>query len=225
LKWLTASLAIINIGFWMWQSWYTVAGGPVPAPKPKPEVNINQLVSLDAQGVKIKRHQSGKHKRARALVDVTPPQLCYRIGPFAKEKAATRARGQLVNVAISANPNESVVKKKIYRVYIPPLKSKKAVLLMQKKLTRLGFKDHAVIADKKLKNAISLGVYSVKKNANRRLVKLKRKKIKAKRQTITTSKKSYWLDVKTEQGLSLEFKETWGASGVKVVDSKCDVPT
>lgn len=224
MKWLTASLAIINIGFWMWQSWYTVAGGSVPAPKPKPEININQLVSLDAQGVKIKRRQPGKRRRARALVDVTPPQLCYRIGPFTKEKAAARARSQLVNVAISANPNESVEKKKIYRIYIPPMKSKKAALKMQKKLTRLGFKDHVIMSDKKPKYAISLGVYSVKRNANRRLAKLKKKKIKAKRKVISTSKKSYWLDVKTEQGLSLEFKETWGASGVKVMDTKCNAP-
>lgn len=221
MKWLTAALTIINVGFWMWQSWFTVAGGSVPAPKPRPEVNIDQLVSLDAQGVKIKRHEPGNRKRAKALVDVTPPQLCYRIGPFSKEKSAKRARGQLVNVAISANPNEVAVKKKVYRIYIPPLKSKKAALKLQKKLTRLGFKDHVIMNDKKFKNAISMGVYSVKKNANRRLAKLKKKKITAKREVLTSSKKSYWLDVITEQGLSLEFKETWDASGVKVTDTKC----
>jgi hypothetical protein len=224
VKWLTASLAIVNLGFWMWQSWYAMPGGSIPAPKPRPEINANQLVSLDAQGVKIKRYQPGKRKRARALVDVTPPQLCYRIGPFAREKAANQARSQLVNVAISANPNESVEKKKIYRVYIPPMKSKKAALNMQKKLTRMGFKDHAIMTDKKFKNAISLGVYSIKKNADQRLARLKKKKIKARREVIEVSKKSFWLDVKTEQGLSLEFKETWGASGVKVLDTRCHAP-
>ena len=224
MKWLVASLAIINLGFWMWQSWYTVAGGPVPAPKPKPEINISQLSLLDAQGLKIKRIQPGKTKRARALVDVTPPQLCFRIGPFAKEKAATRARSQLVTVAISANPDKSIEKKKIYRVYIPSLKSQKAALRMQKKLTRLGIKDHALMADKKQKHAISLGVYSVKKNADRRLARLKKKKIKARRDTITSSKKTYWLDVKTEQELSPKFKEVWEKSGVKVLGAKCNAP-
>jgi len=222
VRWLTAALVIINLGFWMWQSWYSVPGGVVPAPRPRAEINASQLIPLDAQGVMIRPARSGGNKQVRELVDVTPPRLCYRIGPFARENAAIKARKQLVSVAISANPNESTEKKTIYRVYIPPLKSRSDAQNLQKRLAKSGFKDHVILADPKLKNAISLGVFTVQKNADKRLARLKKKKFNAKKEKITSTKNLYWLDVKTEQGLSPEFKETWGAKGVKVIDTRCD---
>ena len=63
---------------------------------------------------------------------------------------------------------------KSYRVYLPPFESRRSAVVKVRELRRLGISDVAVILKGGLKNAVSLGVYANKVNADRRAAKLDR---------------------------------------------------
>ncbi|GMR20370.1 MAG: hypothetical protein BMS9Abin36_0965 [Gammaproteobacteria bacterium] len=225
MKLFVATLVLINIGYWMWTQWYATPPGRVPVPVARAAYHPELMPLITDPGVKLKKRARNKSARPKKLVDVTPPRLCYRIGPFTSQRTVTEARARLANVVVAAVPREDVDAQVTYRVFIPPLASGQEVKAMREKLTRLGFKDHAPITgDPELRHAISLGVFRVEANASKRMRKLKKKGIKAKRYTLHRTTAKYWLDVKSEQALSDALRDRWEVAKLQVEDVKCDAP-
>lgn len=220
MRWIAGSLILVNFGFWMWHSWYFTPGNPVPPPPARAEVAPEQLKSL--RKVAAPPAELGRNAHpAKDLVDVTPPRVCYQLGPFRTAKTIDQARRKVLPLAVSAVPRETEEQRKIYRVYIPSLSSAAAVREMRASLTRNGFRDHAVLSEKGRENAISLGVYSIKSNATNMLRKLKKKKFKAEMETQSSTRIRRWLDVKTATPLSDEFRQAWSSGGVEVREVAC----
>ena len=82
-----------------------------------------------------------------------------------------------------------------YRVFLPPLASREQAEQKRRELTRIGFGDHAVIQDEGLRNAISLGVFSVEANARSRLQSLLEKGVVAKLEPTEQPRVRHWIEL------------------------------
>lgn len=225
MKTMLAILVLVNTGLWMWGNWYMTESPPPQALLPRNEINADRMLVVDAKtGAELKRVKPGT-KRPRTLTDVTPPRQCYRVGPFTNEKRVGAVRKWLADQVVAAVPRETENPVITWRVYLPPQSSKAAVKEMRQRLTSKGFKDHAPINDGALKNAVSLGVFSVKANAEKHLKLLKKKSFKqARLQQQEHKRNQYWLDVKTESDPGAIFARAgWEKDGARAEAVDCAV--
>ena len=225
MKLLFATLILINIGYFMWQSWYVEPPDAAYNAYSEAPINADKMNLLATSKEKLKRHRQRPAKKV--LTDVTPERLCYRIGPFPKEKAALDVRRWLADRVVAAVPRKVSETRTVYRIALPPLASARAVAKMRKRLIRQGFRDHVVLADAEEKNVISVGVFSVKANADNRLRALKKKGFKARKKTQKTRRSRYWLEIKSENDLQKTLnKQKWSSTAVtaKGVDCGSQLP-
>lgn len=201
MKWLFSGLLLANVGMWMWGNWY-VTDSVVPAAlEARPEIAPEKMRLLSEADTATMQARIQTAPQTTALTDVSPPRTCYRIGPFEKETSLKPVRQWLADYVVSAAPSESEQEVTSYRVYIKPLASTQEVATMRSRLSRAGFRDHALIYESGMKNAISLGVFTVKKNAAAHMRRLEKKGFKVSRQTLVRYQKHYFIDIKSEKDL------------------------
>ncbi|MHB8455330.1 MAG: hypothetical protein ACYDDO_11695 [Acidiferrobacterales bacterium] len=246
LRWLFAVLVLVNLGVVMWASWYRAPAVPVPK-LPLPPIHPDKIVPLSVPGLDLRRlppRVDAKPSLSAALAPVTgkpapqtpsvsqvmqPPQplprQCLTIGPFDTDAAAQNAGVQLlktVGVGYSMRKQEDKVASS-YWVYLPPRSSQRAAELTLKRLDRKGIRDHIIVQEPGMNNAISLGLYTLPKNARIRVEELARKGVHAKQQVRYRQRIRYWMDVEIDQsGQVVRLKsEDWGTPGVGVKDVPC----
>jgi hypothetical protein len=109
-------------------------------------------------------------------------------------------------------------------VYLPPFKNRTEALNVQKRLSQQGVNDHQILTDKKLNNAISLGVYRDQLSVQRRFEELNNKGYKnIKAEKYYESDTKYWLSVKipaSQNKLVSTFKKEF--KGTRVVSTACE---
>ncbi len=110
-----------------------------------------------------------------------------------------------------------------YWVYLPPRSSQREAELTLKRLDRKGIRDHIIVQEPGMNNAISLGLYTLLKNAHIRVQELARKGVHAKQQVRYRQRTRYWMDVEVDQsGQVVRLKsENWGTLSVAVQDMPC----
>jgi len=231
MKFVFAILILVNLGLWMWASWYRdlpESEGP-PARTP---VAAEKMRLLSEPGISLKRRATNRSVTKKSGPPPLGPETitqgrCYRIGPFSESALAERAGTRLT--AMQYAFTQSREEQKLvgsYRVFLPAFPSKQAAERKRRELTRLGFRDHALIQEEG-KYAISLGVYSIEGNARKHLQKLLAKGIKARAAPLTHAKEVYWLELRNlgdtqmdESILATLKRENWGAA-VRVLESAC----
>lgn len=212
MRWLFAALVLVNLGLLMWASWYKEEWRAPSAPS-RPEVNREQLKLLAEPGVRLEPRAT-RSGAAQALVPASPA-ACYRLGPFAQREQAARAEARLGELRLAfVQREETRETPKGYRVYLPPFPTREAAEARRAELTRLGFRDHAVIQEEGMQNAVSLGVFAVEANARSHLEKLAAKGIRAELQPILQRRSVYWVELHGEvvhAVLDTLRRESWGA--------------
>ncbi|WP_198265282.1 hypothetical protein [sulfur-oxidizing endosymbiont of Gigantopelta aegis] len=94
------------------------------------------------------------------VIPTLPRSLCYRLGPFSKDlmtDVRLTLEAQYQNELSFGIETTSAIT--YYRIYIPPLKDKKAIKEILAQLDENGLKDHYVMSIDGRKNAIALGVF------------------------------------------------------------------
>jgi hypothetical protein len=230
MKWVFAILILANLGFWMWGSWYH-APPESDGPRPRQPMAAEKMNLLPRSDVALRRLPSKKTVARKSEIPSTRIKSiaqghCYRIGPFTQLAHVDRAGVWLKSREFTYTQRREEQKTVgSYRVYLPPLSSKRAAESKRHELTRLGFRDHALIQEGD-RYAISLGVYSVEANARRHLQKLKVKGVKAKIAPLAEFSEVYWLDLRDPgeaqadvDTLTILKQEDWGVA--RVVESAC----
>ncbi len=226
IRWLLAILVLANIGLFMWGSWYKDAnrsGWPVVRAAVNPEKM--QLISNPAVKATL------RSRSQRTVVKTLQPvkRLCHSVGVFKSNQTAMRAGGRIKKVGLEYSLRTIEVKESRYQLYVPPLKSRKAAYAMQKKLSRLGFRDNALMYEKGMRNAISVGIFNVKANAASRRRELRKKGIRVRQRVLVSKSRRFWLDVPTDKAKLARLKAIkWRQKGVAVEESTCtraSVPT
>jgi hypothetical protein len=221
-KWLFALLVLANVGLWLWMTGFRPGDGAT-VEGPRPAIQPEKLRLLTEPGVQV------QERAADASAPPAPADTgagCYRLGPFADEAEVERAAAILKQIPLAyerQRGEQAVVTG--YRVYLPPSRSREAAEEKRRELTRLGFKDHSVIQEKDLRNAISLGQFAVEANAQKRLRALAAKKIEAKMQPLTQTRSVWWLALGPAENLAdilPRLRETdWGGPEAKVEETPC----
>lgn len=225
MRWIFAALVLANLGLWMWASWYKEPAHPAVS-APRPDVNADKLRLLAEPGVRLKPRSS--RPEVETLAPATP-NACYRIGPFAQSQLAERAGRRLAALGLayeSRSETRSTVTS--WRVYLPPFPTREAAEAKRKELTHLGFRDHAVLEEPGLENAISLGVFTVEANAHHQMKRLAAQGMHAKLQPLTRTRTLHWLWLPPATGIpaegwSLLQQESWGEDA-RLQEAPCPPP-
>lgn len=180
MKWLIYLLLIVNIGFAAWHfrginSDETQAG--------KLDItNETQLVLLSEF-----YQQKNQTKPAG--------RLCYSVGPLVNKKDAQGVLASLKTLSIEAKQvQRRDTSQSGYWVILPPAESRKAANKHVSKLKKLKVKDYFLVATGSKQNAVSLGVYSQKKLARRRVDQMIRLGFVPRMESVALPRKVYWLD-------------------------------
>lgn len=193
MRFLFALLVLVNVGLFMWGTWYKTP--PAPASfVASPEINREKLRLLSEPGVKLVGRKTALPPPAPLPTADGP--ACLSLGPFATPAAAQQASRQLQNWQLQ--PTERIEHEPLsaaFQVYLPALANKAEAERKRQELTRLGFTDHALIADDELANGISLGLFSLEANARLRLNQLAAKGVRAEIQALPGARSLYWLDL------------------------------
>ncbi len=221
-KWLFALLILANVGLWLWMTGFRQGDGAA-VEGPRPAIQPEKLRLLTEPGVRV-QERAPDAPATPALANAAAG--CYRLGPFADEAATEKAINLLKQIPLAyerKQEEEPVVTG--YRVYLPPLASREAAEKKRRQLTRLGFKDHSVLQEEGLQNAISLGTFAVEANAQKHQRALAAKKIEAKIQTLTQVRSRHWLALGPAENLAgalPRLRETdWGSAGAKIDETPC----
>lgn len=224
LKWLFAGLVILNVGVALWV--YSYGGGSaVPEPEARVPVRADSMKLTSESGVALKPRP--KRPEPKPLPPAEPPVslvACYRAGPFSELEQVLAAARQLEERGIGSMRREETRPTVTgYRVYLPPFPTRQAAETKRKELTRLGFRDHALILENG-KYGVALGFYSVEANARKQMRRLESRGIHVKLEPVQQSRTAYWLEL-SGGNLFESLKDfSWGASGVGLSEYNCPAP-
>ena len=127
---------------------------------------------------------------------------CYTLGPFSDRKSADDAASELRSIgATTSIRNATERRTRGYWVYLPPQRSREQALKRAEQLAAKGFSDYFVVADGKHDNAISLGLFTLKKGSQRRVEQLQAMGFKPKVEVRYTDLPVYWLDYEIDHEL------------------------
>lgn len=221
-RWLFALLVLANVGLWLWMTGFH-QGDSAAVEGPRPAVQPEKIRLLTEPGIRL-QERAPEAPAPAALANTAAG--CYRLGPFVDDVAMEKAIDALKQIPLAyerQREEESVVTG--YRVYLPPLASRDAVEKKRRQLTRLGFKDHSLIQEEGLQNAISLGTFTVETNAQKHQRALAAKKVEAQLQTLTQVRHVHWLAFgpleNPTETLGRLRDSDWGDAGVKIEETSC----
>lgn len=152
-------------------------------------------------------------------------RLCYKLSPVTKtELDAIKLEIEKQFKQTISFDIEPTSETTYYRIYIPPLKSKKEIQEVVDRLDKNGLKDHYVMSIDGRKNAIALGVFKLKAAAEKVAKKAKRLGFATTIEAITDDKNSKYIlqleQDKLDENLGLEKKLIDMAVNFK----KCGLP-
>lgn len=220
MKWILAVLVLVNIGVGLWISGYVPPPEAVEAPRAT--VHAEKMRLLTERGVALKpRPKPPEPILETEAGSATPLLACYRAGPFAELESVVQAGKRLEERQVAyMRREESRQAVTGYRVYLPPFPSRQAAEARRKELTRLGFKDHALIQDGG-RYAISLGLYTIEANARDHLKQLAVKGIVAKLDPIQQRRTAYWLELTGADLFDVLQDFDWREPGVSLSEFTC----
>ncbi|MEK7815327.1 MAG: SPOR domain-containing protein [Pseudomonadota bacterium] len=221
-KTVFALLVLANVGLALWATGFR----PVDAPPEgsRPALHPDKMRLVDESGAQL----SARNARP-AAAGKTEASGCYRIGPFAESAQADKASAVLkgIPLAYERRAEEQTVVTG-YRVYLPPLPTRDAAEKKRRELSRLGFKDSSVMQEAGMENALSLGLFTVEANAQKRMQALAAKKIETRMQTLSQARTLHWLylgAVESPAGVLPRLRAAdWGDAEAKTEETPCQPP-
>jgi hypothetical protein len=220
-RWIFAVLVLVNIGLFMWASWYRVEPGITVAPRPlfHPEL----MVPLNTPGVALKSRRT--ERPPAPLVAAKAPERCIRIGPLPAEVVESATRW-LADEKFAATPHREERRvENSYWLHLGPFENREEAETRLKLLVEKGVKDVLIMQDAQGEPAISLGLYNRIENANLRLQELAGKGVEARQEIRYRNETLTWFELRLSEpadaGLARLRGHDWGARGVEVNANSC----
>lgn len=197
MRYLVLLLLVLNLAYFAWG-----------ALKPESEM-VTQLPPLP-QGVTELTLLSEREPVALSLVSKTenqnpgseaaseqaePVLLCYTLGPLTSEKSRDTLITRLQDLDVNVESRSLEQRETIgYWVFLPPLENRKAALAIAEELAKKGIKDYYVVTDDEYRHAVSLGLFSEKARADRRMAHIRTLGYKPQKIVRYRDRTYYWLD-------------------------------
>jgi hypothetical protein len=229
MKWLFYLLALANAGALGLQYWYL-------AP-PEPPRGVADVRSQPGGPRLVLVSELERPPQARATprpVETRPPEpdkqpepaqppspVCYRISglPDEQQADALAARLRRQNAEIRGRHLQQEVETR-YWVSLPPFPSREAAAPTMRRLKRGGIADYYFVTAEPNRNAISLGVFSNPKGAERRRAQVARLGLKPRVEPVEAPKKVYALTLALTPGDSLDRLD-FGVWEVQAEETVC----
>ena len=188
--------------------WYTFHQQPVNASSPALEGNHPQLVLLSETQDKSRivplsavDTPEEKPEPEQPASQLLTERSCFTLGPFMNDDDVSEVAKMLMQSGRPIEKRASEKKEQIgYWVFIPPFPTREAALSKGEELKLLGEKHLYVVKQpEKYKNAISLGVFKGKSNAERRYRQMKNLGYDVKMEGRYRQNPVYWIDYSEQE--------------------------
>jgi cell division septation protein DedD len=153
-----------------------------------------------------------------------PARECFTLGPYRDRDRADDVADRIREAGLPASRRSSVERVlRSYWVLIPPLPNEEAADAIAAQLKRRGVKDFFVTEEPP--NAVSLGVFSQRRYADRRVSEMERLGYEVEVEPIYRDRTVYWLDYETRSDNSVP-EQVWrgsvpDGSGVERLPREC----
>jgi len=187
MKWFIYFLLIFNIGFAAWH--FRVIESPANSAENVIDVNNeSQLILLS-------------ELKQQSLKNSAGGKLCYSLGPFTNKVEAENAQELLKEEKVETkNIRLRDTSRSGFWVILPATETRKDANQHIKKLKKLKVKDYFLVVTGPYKNAVSLGVYSQKNLARRRVDDMIRHGFIPRMESVALPRKVYWVNWYKDSG-------------------------
>ena len=159
--------------------------------------------------------------------DNSDKRVCYAIGPFKDRARAIEISGRYSGKRISTALRSRLEKQYMgVMVYIDGHKTRADALKTANKLSAKGLRDHIIINEPGQSNLLSLGVFGLKKNADRLAYRVKQLGFPAKTEARYRERTIYWVNAEqsSEDELMRLLKQAEFNDGISQTPTQC-LPT
>jgi hypothetical protein len=156
--------------------------------------------------------------------DTSDKQLCFTIGPFKDRSKALEVSGRYSSNSINSELKSSLEKEYLgVMVYIAGHKNRQEALKTSAKLSAQGIREFIIVNDPDKANILSLGVFGLKKNAERRVNQLKKLKYTVKTEARYRERTIFWLYYQQSNESDLEplLSKQDRTNGISQIPSQC----
>ncbi len=186
-----------------------------------------RLLDEGEPGSMVAKARQRKPKAAGVAAETRPrlsARLCYTLGPFKKKTEAQEVaqRFRAAGIEVSLRPNEEREYMGMM-VYLGPHDSRKQAIQVSRELADKGVREYIMFNEPGKMNSLSLGVFGLKKNAERRVAELERLGYRPKTERRYRRRTIYWLDYDRAEPDSLRrwIDKLKGQRGISRITRQC----
>jgi hypothetical protein len=184
--------------------------------------NSTPLANIEP-GISIKTNIS-EPLSTLVVEDTSDKRLCFTIGPFKDKSKALEVSGRYSPNSINLEMKSSLEKEYLgVMVYIAGHKNRQEALKTFDKLSAQGIREYIIVNDPDKPNVLSLGVFGLKKNAERRVKQLEKLKYTVKTEARYREHTIYWLyyQQSNESDLQPLLSEQDRSNGISQIPRLC----
>lgn len=179
--------------------------------KSRPPVATDRLRLLDESDVSFEQQVAEQqvtevHKEVETSpgIAATPDRLCYTLGPFKEQQNLKEValKFKQNNIPVSSRSSQE----REYRgmmVYVDGHSSRADAVATADSLSAKGVRDYIIVNEPGRNHILSLGVFSLKKNAERRLNRIAKLGYPVKSEARYRNRTIYWLDYSESENENL----------------------
>jgi len=167
-------------------------------------------------------------ERARLVSeDSSDKRVCYTIGPITDKARAIEISGRYSGKRVRTEIKSSLEKQYLgVMVFIGGHDSRQAAVETAERLVKRGINDHIIVDKADEKNVLSLGVFGLKRNADRLKERVERMNFNVKTEARYRERTIFWLygEQSSEQQMQRLLGETEASDGISQIPTQC-LPT
>lgn len=156
--------------------------------------------------------------------DTSDNRLCFTTGPFKDKSKALEVSGRYSSNSINTELKSSLEKEYLgVMVYIEGHKNREEAVKTAEKLAAQGIREYIIVNEPGKSNALSLGVFGLKKNAERRSDQLRKLNHSVKTEARYRKRTIYWLyhQQSNESDLQPLLSEQDRSNGISQIPRQC----
>jgi cell division septation protein DedD len=153
------------------------------------------------------------------------PPHCITLGPFMKKQ---NTKTTLTDLNAMGLPSEirsaNQTQNQRFWVYLPAYPSRQEAIDKAEKLASQDVSDYFIISDGRRDNAISLGIYNNKSDANQRVKEIRTLGYNPKVDALRDRMRVFWIDIRTNKTVDWQryLDDHFSKGNIKVLQRSCD---
>ena len=218
-------LVIANIAFGLVQ-WLLPYDQVVVKTRKVPVAEKLRLLNEPSDSISLAEAGSSEQEQPTQQVteDTSDKRLCFTTGPFKDKTRALEVSGRYSGNQISSELKSSLEKEYLgVMVFISGHEDRQAAIDTAEKLASQGIREYIIINEPGKSNTLSLGVFGLKKNAERRFAQLQELNYQVETEPRYRKRTIYWLyhEQSSEGDIQSLLSDDDEANGISQIPRQC----